>query len=149
MSSNSQEYETPDNLFNPLHEEFDFKMDLAASDKNFKVELFYDKLSDGLSYDWTETSWLNPPFVEVKKWVRKAFEDSTKYNSTIVMLVMVKANTNWWRDYVMKAKEVRFINQKVQFKNTSQGLRFPTCIIVFGRRIGPTKFSVISNGELK
>ena len=66
---------------------------------------------------------------------------------------MIKSNTNWWRDYVMKAKEVRFINQKVQFVGMPQGLRFPCAIVIFQPHEGKTKFTVfeqrmtLSNGD--
>lgn len=144
MISISQEYETPDNIFEPLNQEFDFKCDLAASVLNHKCPEYYTIETDGFLRDWYGINWINPPFKTVGKWVKKAYEDSIKYNSTIVMIILVKANTNWWRDCVMKSKEVRFINQKVQFKDTPQGLRFPACIVVFSPHKEDTKFSVMN-----
>ena len=143
MISLNQEYETPDELFNPLNDEFHFDIDICASKFNHKLEKYYTKDDDCFSKDWSTTSWINPEFIRVKKYVKKAFEDSIKFGSTIVMLTLVKSNTNWWRDYIMNAKEVRFINQKIQFKNTSQGLRFPACIIIFSPHVDKTKWSVM------
>lgn len=143
MASLSQEYETPDPLFDQLNNEFHFMIDICASESNHKLPNYYTKQQNCFTKDWTQTSWINPEFVRVKKFVQKAFEDSMKFGSTIVMIIMVKSNTNWWRDYVMKAKEVRFINQKVQFKDTKQGLRFPCAIVIFAPHEGETKFSVL------
>lgn len=142
MTSISQEYETPDEIFVPLHKEFNFKLDGCASSINCKVDNYYSKQDDCFTKNWDKTTWVNPEFYTVRKFVRKAYEDSEKFNCTIVMLFLVKSNTNWWSDYVMKAKEVRFINQKVQFKGTDQGLRFPACIVVFEPHKGKTQFSV-------
>lgn len=145
MISLNQEYETPDKLFEILDNEFHFKCDLAGSQLNHKCKNYFSKNDDAFSHNWYGYNWLNPPFNKVGKWVRKAFEDSLKYHSTIVMLILVKSNTNWWRDCVMKSKEVRFINQKLQFKNTQQGLRFPACIVVFESHKGKTMFSVMES----
>lgn len=41
FKSNSVEYETPDSIFLPLKNEFGLKVDLAASEKNHKLEKFY------------------------------------------------------------------------------------------------------------
>ena len=145
MVSINQEYETPDKLYQILDNEFHFKCDLAGSELNKKHNYYLSKDDDAFKHDWYGINWLNPPFNKVGKWVRKAYEDSEKYKSTIVMLILVKSNTNWWRDYVMKAKEVKFINQKIQFKNTEQGLRFPACIVIFQPHLGETKFSVMES----
>lgn len=142
MSSLSQEYETPDEIFIPLNNEFKFELDGCASSKNHKVTNYYSKQDDCFTKKWNKVTWVNPEFYTVRKFVKKAFEDSRDYDSTVVILILVKSNTNWWRDYIMKSKEVRFINQKVQFKNTAQGLRFPACIVVFAPHTGDTKFSV-------
>ncbi|UVF62335.1 adenine methyltransferase [Nitrososphaeria virus YSH_462411] len=142
MTSDSQIYETPDELFLPLHKEFNFELDVCANENNHKVEQYYDEKDDCFTKDWKLTSWMNPEFVKVGKFIKKAYEESVKHGSTIVCLTMVKSNTNWWRDIAMKAKEIRFINQKVQFKGTPQGLRFPCCLIIFSPHDGETKFSV-------
>ena len=145
MVSINQEYETPDKLYQILYNEFHFQCDLAGSLTNHKHKHYFSIEDDAFKQDWYGINWLNPPFYTVGKWVRKAYEDSEKYHSTIVMLILVKSNTNWWRDYVMKAKEVRFINQKLQFKNTEQGLRFPACIVIFNPHKEEIKFSIMES----
>lgn len=147
MTSLMQEYETPDEIFLPLHKEFNFQVDLAGSESNHKLKEYYSKKDDAFKHDWYGRCWLNPEFITVGKWVKKAYLDSQKHHSTIVMLILSKTNTNWWRDYVMKAKEIRFINQKVRFKNTKQGLRFPACIVVFEDHQGDTKFSCFTQTQ--
>ena len=133
MDSISQEHETPDEIFIPLDNEFHFEVDLCATPENAKCQIYYTKEQDCFKQDWNKTSWANIEFVRAKKYMKKAFEDSTKFDSTLVLLCTVKSNTNWWRDYVMKSKEVRFINGKVYFKGSknTQGLRFPCAVVVF------------------
>ena len=144
MESISQEHGTPDEIFNPLDEEFDFRVDLCASKENTLLSKFYTKEDDLFKQEIKETGFANIEFVRAKKFAKFFHEQSNKYGSTIVMLCTVKSNTNWWRDYVMKAKEVRFINGKVYFKaeGNTQGLRFPCAIVIFAPHKGDTKFTI-------
>lgn len=146
MKSISQEHGTPDEIWIPLNKEFNFKVDLCATSKNALLPRFYSKEDDMFTKNITETSFANIEFVRARKFTKKFYEDSFKFNSTIVMLCTVKSNTNWWRDYVMTAKEVRFINGKVYFKGekNNQGLRFPCAIVVFAPHEGDTKFSIFT-----
>lgn len=142
MASNSGEYETPDEVFIPLHREFKFELDGCASDKIHKLDNYITKEEDCFTKKWDVPTWVNPEFFTARKFVKKAFEDSRDYEVPIVTLTMVKSNTNWWEDYNMRAKEIRFINQKVQFKGTKEGLRFPCCLTVFAPHEGDTKISI-------
>ena len=144
MESISQEHGTPDKIFFPLHNEFNFAIDLCASKENALLPRYYTKDNNLFTKEIKETGFANIEFVRAKKFAKYFYEQSQKYGSTIVMLCTVKSNTNWWRDYVMKAREVRFINGKVYFKaeGNTQGLRFPCAIVIFGKHNGDTKFSI-------
>lgn len=144
MESLSQEHGTPDEIWIPLYSEFNFHIDLCATPENALLPRYYTKEDNVFTKDITETSFANIEFVQAKKFAKYFFENSVKFGSIIVMLCTVKSNTNWWRDYVMKAKEVRFINGKVYFKGekNTQGLRFPCAIVVFAPHEGETKFSI-------
>jgi len=124
------EYETPDEIFNPLDDEFGFTLDVCADKDNTKCELFYSKEQDSLSRKWQGVCWMNPPFGrEMKKWVKKAYE-SWKEGATVVCLLPSRTNTLWWHDWVMKG-EVRFIKGEVTFKGQKNGLWMPMSIVIF------------------
>ena len=76
MSSNTDQWATPQTLFDKLNSEFHFTLDVCADESNFKVSKYFDKSVDGLSQDWTkDCCWMNPPYGrEIPKWVRKAAE---------------------------------------------------------------------------
>ncbi|MEK6935266.1 MAG: DNA N-6-adenine-methyltransferase [Nanoarchaeota archaeon] len=145
----SQEHGTPDVIFFPLHNEFNFTIDLCASKENALLPKYYTKGDDLFTKEIKETGFANIEFVRAKKFAKYFYEQSQKFGSTIVMLCTVKSNTNWWRDYVMKAREVRFINGKVYFKaeGNTQGLRFPCAIVIFAKHIGDTKFSIFNQAQ--
>lgn len=144
MESNSQSHGTPDEIFFPLDAEFNFKIDLCADSENALLPRYFTKENSVFDNEIKETSFANIEFNKAQKYAKYFYEQSEKHGSTIVMLCMVKSNTNWWRDYVMKAKEVSFINQKVYFKGkkNTQGLRFPCVIVIFEPHTEPTKFTV-------
>lgn len=51
-SSKSDEWSTPQELFNQLDDEFHFDLDAAASQSNHKCKKYFDIASDGLTQNW-------------------------------------------------------------------------------------------------
>lgn len=52
FSSNSDEWATPQNLFDEMNNEFNFDLDVCATDENHKCPEYYTKEQDGLSKNW-------------------------------------------------------------------------------------------------
>lgn len=52
FSSNSDEWSTPDNIFNELNNEFGFNLDVCATDINHKCERYFTQAEDGLKNSW-------------------------------------------------------------------------------------------------
>lgn len=52
FSSNTDEWATPQDLFDELNEEFQFDLDPCADEHNHKCAEYYTILQDGLSKDW-------------------------------------------------------------------------------------------------
>jgi len=131
FKSENQNWETPDEIFVPLNREFQFTLDVCASKENKKCEKYFDIESNGLTKDWkNEICWMNPPFGEQGKWVKKAYEQSQNENSIVVCLLSARTNTNWWHDYCMKG-EIRFIRGRPTFKGAKYGLPQPLAIVIF------------------
>ena len=96
-NTHKQEWETPQGLFDDLNKEYGFTLDAAASDKNHKCKKYYTERVDGLLQDWKgETVFCNPPtgHKSFKLWVRKAYEESRKKNTTVVMLLPVSTDSD-------------------------------------------------------
>lgn len=51
-SSKSDEWTTPQSLFEQLDNEFNFDLDAAATRENCKCERFFDAAADGLTQNW-------------------------------------------------------------------------------------------------
>lgn len=128
--STKQTYETPDSVFRPLDEEFGFTVDVAADAKNTKCKTFIDQERDALKQEWGGTCWCNPPYNNLSKWVRKAFDEAQAGRAITVMLIPSRTNTKWWHDYCMKG-EVRFIRGRPKFVGCKHGLPQPLAVVIF------------------
>lgn len=73
----TDEWGTPPEIFDPLHDEFGFTLDVCATDGNAKCERYFTKADDALAKLWVGVCWMNPPYSEVARWVAKAVRRSS------------------------------------------------------------------------
>ena len=143
MSKRRPDWETPDWLFDQLHEEFDFTVDASAHAGNHKLPRYWSEQEDGLSQDWSiERVWCNPPYGrDIGRWIQKA----KKSGGLAVLLLPVRSETAWWCCDVLEASEIRFVRGRVHFKIDGganphpKGCRpvFASAVVVFdGARSG-------------
>lgn len=135
-----QDWSTPDELFGPIHREFNFTLDAAASAHNCKVPKFFSAVENGLEQDWgVNTVWLNPPYGDktskLSDWIKKSVE-ATACGALVVLLIPARTNTNWFHDLCLKHGEVRFVRGRPKFGDAPHGLPLPLCIVIF-RPKGP------------
>ena len=135
FSSATDDWETPQELFDRLNDEFHFTVDVCASADNAKVKRFYSKEQDGLKQDWTgETVWCNPPYGRsVKAWIHKAHQHFIG-GGTAVLLVPARTDTRWFHDYVYGIAEIRFIKGRLKYGNAKWNAPFPSMIVIFRKR---------------
>jgi len=134
MSTNSNEWGTPQAFFNMLDYEFNFTLDAAATVSNTKCKRFYTEEDNALYKPWTGVVWCNPLYGRIiGKFVEKAYEEAQK-GATVVMLIPSRTDTKYWHDYVMRAKRIMFIKGRLYFSDEngrSGPAPFPSAIIVF------------------
>jgi phage N-6-adenine-methyltransferase len=121
-----QAYGTPDELLaavRRLLEIAEFDADLAASAGNAVCPVYFTEQDDSLQLPWTVGpgwNWLNPPFGNLKVWVKKAYTEAQelKGGARTAMLVPAGVGSNWWRDWVHHKADVLFLNGRLTFKGT-------------------------------
>jgi len=143
FSSKSNEWETPQDFFDKLNEKYKFTLDPCCTRENNKCEKYYTIEQDGLSKSWEgETVFVNPPYGDISKWIKKAYEESTYNEATVVMLIPSRTDTKYWHDYVMTgASVIYFVKGRLKFKNKViadytgktdlSPAPFPSVVIVF------------------
>lgn len=129
FSSESTEWETPQDLFNELDKEFHFTLDPCATELNAKCKRFFSWVDDGLSQSWDgERVFMNPPYGrEVGSWVRKAAVSK----ALVVCLLPARTDTRWFHDYVYHRAEIRFLRGRLRFVGASNAAPFPSMIVIF------------------
>lgn len=61
LTSNKDDWETPQDLFDKLNAFYGFTLDACASPKNAKCKKYYTKEQNSLVQDWNnDTIWCNP-----------------------------------------------------------------------------------------
>lgn len=134
FSSKTDDWATPQELFDALNEEFCFTLDPCASSSNAKCDKFYTKQDNGLSKDWAgERVFCNPPYGrEISKWVEKCSIEANNPNTVVVALLPARTDTQYFHRFIYgKAKEVRFIKGRLKFGGHSNSAPFPSMIVIF------------------
>lgn len=78
------EWRTPRWLFERAQRVFGlFHLDAAASKQNALCPRYYTREDDGLSQEWIDGTWCNPPYSNINPWVDHAIEQ--KVQSTLLL----------------------------------------------------------------
>lgn len=133
FSSASDNWATPQELFNQLNNEFAFTLDPCASADNAKCAQYYTKEQDGMKQNWGgQRVFCNPPYGRgIGKWVEKCSAESTKENTLCVMLLPARTDTKWFHDYIYNKAEIRFLKGRLKFGNSTNSAPFPSMIVIF------------------
>ena len=89
---------TPKDIWDELNQEFNFTIDVCASNKNHLLPRYYTEKEDGLKQDWTgEIVYCHPPFDgNIGRWVEKA----SKSKCLTVMLLPASTHTRYFHRYI-------------------------------------------------
>lgn len=130
--SKSDEWTTPQELFDDLNDEFNFTLDPCATDENHKCDKYFTKEQNGLLQNWGgERVFCNPPYSEIAKWCEKAFYESKKPNTLIVMLIPSRTDTRYFHDYIIHRTEIRFVKGRLKFGDSKNSAPFPSMVVIF------------------
>jgi len=132
FSSATNEWSTPQKFYEQLDEEYHFTLDPCCTTETAKCETFFTKEDDGLSRSWEgHTVFMNPPYGrEIKDWIKKAYRESCKPNTTVVCLIPARTDTKYWHRYCMEAAEIRLIKGRLKFGGKGPA-PFPSAVVVF------------------
>jgi len=132
FTSNTPEWETPQDLFDELNKEFKFTLDVCATKENAKCKKYYTKDDNGLDKDWDGVIWCNPPYGrEISAWVEKAYVSLCK----TVMLIPARTDTKYFHNYIYNKPntEIRFIKGRLKFSNSKNSAPFPSMLVIFNQ----------------
>ena len=93
---------------------------------------------DGLSIEWKDKSFVNPPYSSPAKWVYKAIEENKK-GKTIVLLMRFDPTTKYFRALIEKNAHLFYSGERLwfhnPFSNTNYASPFPSILIVLSPQL--------------
>jgi phage N-6-adenine-methyltransferase len=142
FSRQSDEWSTPQDLFETLDEEFSFDLDAAASCENAKCDDYFHHNS--LDEDWYTyglSVFLNPPYSQCRQFLAKAAGEAGR-GCTVVCLVPSRTDTRWWHETVWDVDlhqprpgvEIRYIKGRLKFGDGAGTAPFPSALIIMRPR---------------
>jgi site-specific DNA-methyltransferase (adenine-specific) len=106
---------TPTDIWEDLIKEFDFTIDVCASDENHLLPRYYTIEDNALLHDWSgETAYIHPLFDgKIGKFVEKAFNTP---NLTAVFLLPASTHTKYFHEYMYNNPncKIRFLRKGVK-----------------------------------
>jgi len=105
--SKTDKWGTPRELYDNLNAEFRFNFDPCPI-------TWKEGDADGLTIDWGSSTFCNPPYSNVSKWIEKAHSEWRK-GKTVVMLINAITDTIAFHKYIYNQAEIRFIKGRVKF----------------------------------
>lgn len=119
FSSKSDDWETPQLLFDNLNKIYNFTLDPCASYLNHKCGFYYNKIHNGLQQSWeNEIVFMNPPYSRnnLKLWIKKAHDEVLFNNCKLVIaLIPARTDTIYFHDYIYNKFEIQFLKGRIKF----------------------------------
>lgn len=136
FSSLSDDWATPQDVFDRLDWFFHFTLDPCADHVNHKCKKYYTKEVNGLIQDWAgEIVFCNPPYgrTATGDWAKKCFEESKKPRTIICLLIPARTDTKWFHKYCSGgSNRIIFIKGRLKFGNGKNSAPFPSMIVIYG-----------------
>ena len=139
----SDQWQTPDDLYKKLDDEFNFEVDLCATRDNKKTAVWSDDIQTQVIrgiFDEFQSFWMNPPYSRgnIELCMKWAIEQANMSNGILVTLTRFDPSTDWFQTYVDGvADEVRMLARRVRFVGAPSAYNFPCCVAIYndpGRR---------------
>ena len=132
FSSERDDWETPQALFDELDTEFHFTLDVCANESNSKCTRYFSPETDGLHRDWSnDVCWMNPPYGRaIGKWVEKAYREACR-GALVVGLLPARTDTKWFHDFIYHKAQIRFLRGRLKFSGAIYSAPFPSMIVIW------------------
>lgn len=131
MASGRIDWQTPPEIFEPLHCEFNFTIDAAAAAHTALVPRFWSAEDSAFDRSWAgERVWCNPPYgAHLPAWIAKM---AAKEAELVVGFVPARTDTRWFHNLCLPlAKEIRFLRGRVRFVGAQFHAPFPSMLVVW------------------
>ncbi len=157
-------WQTPIDLFKAIDQEFNFDIDICASEDNHLCDDYFSEKVSALKNEWSHHSrngrlfknkicFMNPPYSKTKLFMETAAHQAKFHNVTVVALVNANTDTKWFSDVVKSANEVRLLTGRIGFikscgKKASGNTKGQCLVIWRGNCNTPCNITMVDRNEL-
>jgi len=134
------DWETPPELFKLGCDFFAHApvLDVCATVENSKCKYHFNEQTDALSKNFDTDFFCNPPYSDLKTWIRKCYLEHVKHNVSGLILCFAKTDTDAFHDYVFGKAECLFLRGRVHFWNKGIPSKNPapygSCFIFYRKK---------------
>lgn len=113
------EWRTPAWLFRLAEDRFGpYVLDVAANGENSLCGRFYSLEDDGVSQEWVDGTWCNPPYSNITPWVNRAIEQSVR----TTLLIPTPNGESRDLKVLTTSSEIVFFQERIAFINPDTGV---------------------------
>ena len=87
-------------------------------------------LVDGLTIDWGNVNYVNPPYSQAKRWVEKSYREYM-LGKTVVLFVKVGILARGYFQKINTDCELKFLKRRVRFPGFVNRAQFDSVFIIF------------------
>lgn len=114
---------TPQWLFNWLDNYYHFKLDVAASSENAKVNNFLTEQNNAIGKNWNQLSYhsysfCNPTYSNLGVWVREAIRQLDDHRSSSVYVIPTPNGESYYKEIFDHASKITYINGRIAFESS-------------------------------
>lgn len=122
FSKKTDNWSTPKDFYENLNKEFNFDFDPCPLESG----------ENGLLVDWIGNIFINPPYSNIKDFLKKGLIELDKGNAkTLVYLIPSRTDTRWFHEYIYNKAEIRFIKGRLKFGDSKNSAPFPSMVVIF------------------
>ena len=134
----SDSVRTPQNILKVVRAEFGEFYDPCPFNPQFDPKVH----KNGLTTEWGDVSFVNPPYSFVRPWFKKAREEWLLGKTAVLFVKLACLGTQYARKYIPGA-EVRILVDKVQFPGYQNTAIFNNIFVIFRAGEHSTKYSIV------
>ncbi len=110
-------WETPPLVLADAMKQYDIHptLDVCATFDNNKCDWYLGEELDSFDKEWDEDFFMNPPYSEINRWMKRAYEQHKKHNVNALILVFAKTSVKWWHKFVEGKAETHFQKGRIRF----------------------------------
>ena len=140
----SDEWCTPQDLWDKLNSQYHFTCDAAATDVNTKITYeYWTKDCSFLDYVWNTiepaTIWCNPPFTSAGKFIEKLDKISIGNVSSVAIYRADNMETKTWRHIFDSASWIFIFSKRIQYSIDGGEIGCPFGSALIGYNCNPPK----------